>query len=229
MCNTTKKLLKASGIKPGEISGISFCAQMQGLVLVDRAGNPVRHAMSYMDNRAEKQMHSALAVGLKIDGVNLLKLIKSVLVTGVVASSSKDPVWKYNWVKENEPAAFKRVYKWLDVKEYLILKTSGEFVMTEDSAFATMLMDKRKNKRRFNKSVCRMLGVDDSHLPRIIKSTDIAGRITDAAAKQLGLKAGTPVFGGGGDASLIGIGAGATQVNEYAYLYRYIRMGFDCD
>ena len=35
MCVTTKKLLGETGVKPDEILGISFCSQMQGLVLVD--------------------------------------------------------------------------------------------------------------------------------------------------------------------------------------------------
>ena len=214
MCATTKSVIKKSKIKPNQIAGISFCAQMQGLVLVDRNGAPVRPAMSYMDNRAEEQMTRAFNHGVKIDGVNVSKLLKSVLITGVVASSSKDPVWKYLWVKENEPEQYNRIFKWLDVKEYLILKSSGEYVMTEDSAFATMLLDVRKNRRQFSKRMCNMLGINFDHMPKIIKSTDIAGTITDAVSKELGLSAGTPVFGGGGDASLIGIGAGAADVND---------------
>lgn len=38
------------------------------------------------------------------------------MITGAAPVSVKDPVWKYNWVKNNEPENFKRVYKWLDVK-----------------------------------------------------------------------------------------------------------------
>ncbi len=214
MCASTKKVLKKSGISKEKIEGISFCAQMQGLVLVDDAGNPVRNAMSYMDNRAVKQMQNALSNGIQFEGVNLSKLIKSIRQTGVVASSSKDPVWKYKWVEENEPQNFKRVYKWLDVKDYLILKSCGEYVMTEDSAYATMLFDSRKDKRQFNKNVCEMLGVNTEHLPTIIKSADPAGKITKQSASSLGLKEGTLVFGGGGDASLIGFGAGAADVGD---------------
>jgi xylulokinase len=52
-----------------------------------------------------------------------------------------------------------------------------------------------------------MMDVDMKHLPDIILSTDKVGGITDKAAEELGLAAGTPVFSGGGDASLIGVGA----------------------
>ncbi|MBN2880149.1 MAG: FGGY-family carbohydrate kinase [Clostridia bacterium] len=214
MRETTKAVIRKSGIEKEKISGISFCAQMQGVVLVDKDGNPVRKAMSYMDNRAKKQMEETLSDGLKIGGVNLQKLMKSISITGVVASSTKDPVWKYKWVKENEPEIYADTYKWLDVKDFLILKSCGEFTMTEDSAYATMLFDVKKENRCFSQEMCNMIGVDIDHLPRIIKSTQAAGQITKAAAKELGLMEGTLVFGGGGDASLIGVGAGATKPGD---------------
>lgn len=59
-----------------------------------------------------------------------------------------------------------------------------------------------------------MLKVNFDHLPRIIKTTDEAGKLTALAASELGLREGTPVFGGGGDATLIGVGAGCTRVGD---------------
>lgn len=214
MCNTTKKVLEKSGISASQIAGVSFCAQMQGLVLVDKNGASVRRAMSYMDNRAQNEMKKGLATGAQIDGMNVYKLLKSIMITGAVAASAKDPVWRYKWVQGNEPDTFKRVHKWLDVKEFLILKATGESVMTEDSAYATLLYDTRRGRRGFSRKICAMLGVDMAHLPQVIKCTDMVGRITKTAAEDLRLKAGTPVFGGGGDASLIGVGAGAVKEGD---------------
>lgn len=211
MCVTTREVLDKSHILSSEISGISFCSQMQGLVLVDSNGIPIRPAMSYMDQRASSELREGLAHGLQIAGCNVLKLLKSLYLTRAVAASVKDPVWKYKWVQHNEPENFSRVYKWLDVKEYLILKCTERFLMTTDSAFATLLYDIRESHEGFSNSMCKMFGVNSSHLPNIIKSTDMAGTLTKVAAKALGLMEGTPVFGGGGDASLIGIGAGAVM------------------
>lgn len=214
MCFTTKKVIEASGISPGEIQGISFCSQMQGLVLVDKNGEPVRRFMSYMDQRAYREIKEGIAHGIQISGVNIFKLMKSIHITGAVAASVKDPVWKYNWVKHSEPDVFSRIHKWLDVKEYLILKCTDQFVMTKDSAFGTMLYDIRRGKHCFSEKMCRMLGVNREHMPRIVNGTDQVGQLTGKAAGQLGLRQGTPVFGGGGDASLIGVGAGAAEVGS---------------
>ena len=214
MCMTTKKVMESSGIPAEKIQGISFCAQMQGLVLVDKNGEPVRRLMSYMDQRAHREIKEGIAHGLQISGVSIGKLLTSIRITGAVAASVKDPVWKYNWVKRNEPEIFSRIHKWLDVKEYLILKCTDQFVMTKDSAFGTMLYDIRDGKNCFSEKMCRMLGIQMEHMPRIVKGTDQVGQLTAKAASLLGLKEGTPVFGGGGDASLIGVGAGAAAVGS---------------
>lgn len=209
MCSTTKKVVDESKIPSEKIQGISFCSQMQGLVLVDKNGEPIRRSMSYMDQRAGQELKEGIANGLKVSGVNIFKLLKSIRISGAVAASVKDPVWKYNWVKHNEPQNFERVHKWLDVKEFLILKCTDKFVMTKDSAFGTMLYDIRKGKECFSPELCKMLGVNMDHLPQIVNCTDMVGGLTKKAAEQLHLTEGTPVFGGGGDASLIGVGAGA--------------------
>ena len=214
MCNTSRRAVEESGIDASLIEGISFCSQMQGLVLVDKDGVPVRRAMSYMDQRAREELKKGIAHGFQIAGANVPKLLKSIMITGAVAASVKDPVWKYNWVKNHEPENFKRVHKWLDVKEALICRMTGRCVMTRDSAFGALLYDLRKGHECWSESLCKTLGVDVKHMPEIINSTDVVGPLREKQAEELGLKAGISVYGGGGDASLIGVGAGAVGLGD---------------
>ena len=214
MCSTSKKVIKNSKISPLKIYGISFCSQMQGVVLVDKEGKHVHRAFSYMDQRAGAELKKWLAYGPQIAGANVPKLLKCLQVTGAVPASVKDPLWKYKWVEENEPENFKRVHKWLDVKEYLIARMTGEFVMTRDSAFGTMLYDLRKGKECWSPEICKLFGVNINHMPRLIECTDRAGTLRPKEAEELGLCAGIPVYGGGGDATLIGVGAGAVGFGD---------------
>ena len=186
MCRTTRALFTKTDVAPQAVAGLSFCSQTQGLVLVDRAGKPVRRAMSYMDQRAGAELKKGLAHGPQ--------------------------VWKYKWVQAHEPENFLRADKWLDVKDYLLLRCTGRAVMTEDSAYAALLYDTRKGA--WSGELCRIFGVDMAHLPPIIQASSQVGGLTGQAAAELGLTPGTPVFGGGGDASLIGVGAGATAVGS---------------
>ena len=214
MCQTTREVLKTTGISANQIEGLSFCSQMQGLVLVDKDGVPIHRPMSYMDQRAKDEIKKGIANGFQIAGANVIKLIKSLVITGAVSGSVKDPVWKYKWVEAHEPENFKRAYRWLDVKDYLISRCTGRFAVTQDSAFATLLYDTRKGHRGWSKTICNMLGVHMEHLPEIVASTDCVGGLTVKAAAELGLKEGTGVFGGGGDSSLIGVGAGCVNPGD---------------
>lgn len=214
MCTATKELFMKTSIQPSDISGISFCSQMQGIVLVDKEGNAVRRPMSYMDQRAKTEIHDCMGHGIKIAGANVFKLLKSLRLTNAASTSVKDPVWKYKWVQNNEPDVFSKVHKWLDVKEYLICRCTGEFVMTEDSAYATFLYATRKGKTGWNDSLCKMYGVKKEHLPKVIACSDVAGHLTAKASEELGLCEGIPVFGGGGDATIIGIGAGCSKTGD---------------
>lgn len=214
MCKSTRRLMEKCGISPSEISGISFCSQMQGLVLVDKDGRALRRPMSYMDQRGGQVMEETEGHGITVSGVNLFILLKSLIATHAASTSVKDPLWKYKWVQENEPEIYEKVYKWLDVKEYLICRMTGEFVMTPDSAYSTFLYDTRKGKEGFSKALCKMYGIKYEHMPRIVECTEVAGQLRAQQAEELGLIEGIPVYGSGGDATLIGIGAGATKLGD---------------
>ncbi len=98
MCATTRELFTKTDISPEQTGGISFCSQMQGLVLVDDKGNVLRRPMSYMDQRAASEMKACQGHGLTISGVSIHKLVKSLIITHAAPTSVKDPIWKYKWV-----------------------------------------------------------------------------------------------------------------------------------
>lgn len=219
MCATTKKIMSRASVKPEQISGLSFCSQMQCCIMVDKEGNALRPSMNYLDHRAEAEMEELVSYGLKVANANIFKLLPSLYYTGVVSSSPGDPVWKYKWVEKHEPDIFAKTYKWLDAKEYLICRCTGEFIATEDTAFSTMLYDIRKGHEGWCDWVCKHIyEVNTDHLPKIIKSTDQAGVLRKKQAEELGLVEGIPVFGGGGDASLIGVGSGSVKLGD-TYIY----------
>ena len=218
LCSTTNEVLAESHVKPEEIEGIAFCAQMQGTVLVDEDGNVLRRPMNFLDHKGVKEYEKCMGSGLiKISGCNLFKLLRNLRVNYAASTSAKDTIWKYKWVENNEPDIFKKTYKWLDICDYLVLRCTGRFVRTADSAFATFMYDTRKGKEGWNKGLVKMYGIKPEHLPEIIECTDMAGRLTKKAAEDLGLAEGIPVFGGG-DTTFFNLGAGCTRPGE-TYIY----------
>lgn len=212
MCSTTKKILKNTGINPENIKGISFCSQMLGVVIVDKNENAIRRPINYLDSRGKEQFQKYMAKGIKIDGCNVFKILKNLYINNGAPVSIKDTLWKYKWIEQNEPEKFKKIYKWIDVKDYFIARCTNKVVTTADSAYLTFLYDRKKKK--WSKSLCKMYGVNFEHLPKIVKSTDIVGGLTINAANDLGLVPDIPVIAGGGDASLICIGAGCSNIGK---------------
>ena len=215
LCSTTRELFRKSNVKPEEISGMAACTQIQGSVFVDEHGNALRRPMNYLDQRGIKEYRNCMGKGLiKVSGCNLYKLVRNLMVNYAASVSAKDPVWKYKWVENNEPEVFAKAYKWLDVCDYLLARLTGRIVRTTDSAFATFLYDTRKGKEGWNKGLLKMYGVNPAHMPELIESTELAGELTEQAAKDLGLVKGIPVFGGGGDTTFVNIGAGCTKPGD---------------
>lgn len=214
MANATAQIKAQAEAELAQIKGISFCSQMQSLVLLDKNARPVHPSMSYMDQRGGPQLRKIAGQAPRIAGINLVKLLRSLYHTGAVSASAKDPVWKYHWMKENRPQELVKAHKWLDVKDAIIARMTGEFTMSEDSAFSTLLYDIRSTEKRFSPAMLKMLKVDPQLMPPIVASTDIVGPLRPQQACELGLKAGVPVFSGGGDASLIPVGAGAARKGD---------------
>lgn len=212
MSVATKKLLEKTGIAKEEIKGISFCSQFQTVVMVDENCTPLHRGMSCMDSRADKQLKACMNTGIKVEGLNIFKVLKYMKITGAVSASAKDPAWKYLWIKENEPETFAKTYKWLDAKEYLTCRATGKMAASKDDAGGTFLYDVHNNC--WSPTLCKMLGINMDHLPEICDSTDEVGKLLPKAAEELGLAPGIPVISGGSDVSLCSVGAGCVNVGD---------------
>jgi xylulokinase len=220
VCETVRSIADEDPARAVQVKGLAFCCQMQGSVHVDRDGRPLRRAMIYMDGRATEQLKRGLCDGLlKIEGFNAAKALRTLQVTGGLSTSPKDPVWKYHWVRDAQPELFAKTHRWLDVKDVLVHRATGRYAMTLDSAHATFLFDTRPGNLRWHEGLCRTYRVDTAHLPPVVKSTDRVGGLTAEAARAMGLPEGTAVFGGGGDASLIPVGAGCVKEHDIHVYY----------
>ncbi|MBI5957610.1 MAG: FGGY-family carbohydrate kinase, partial [Chloroflexi bacterium] len=177
-------------------------------------GKAIHRAMSYMDSRGTAQRKRYLQDGLiKIEQMNAFKLLTALRITGGASASVKDPVWKYLWLRDEKPEIFHAMHQWMDVKDYLVMRCTGKFTLGTDSAHATFLFDTRPDKLQWHEGLCKTYDVDLNHLPPVIQPTDNVGGLTEQAAEDLGLPVGVPVFGGGGDLSLISLGSGNLDTN----------------
>ena len=197
VCISTKELVQ--DIDVNDIAAISFSGQMMGCICVDKKGRALRNALIWADMRATREEEM---IRERISEEDFYHL------TGHKISPSYGGQ-KLMWVKNNEPEIYENTYKMLNCKDYIILKLTGEFVTEYTDASSTNLLD--LNKLEWSDRLLEVMGIDREKMPALLKSTDVAGTVTDEAAKACGLVSGIPVVCGGGDGVCAAVGTGCTK------------------
>lgn len=212
-------------------SAIVFCAQMCGVLPVDRDGAPLRPCLIWLDKRSAQLSRDLVGGFPSVLGYNVAKLVRWVrTANGAPSLNGMDPTGKMLWLKRHEPETFERSHKLLDVKDWLIHRATGRFTMTADSANLTWLMDTRPGREGWSQSLSRMAGLPLDKLPEIVEGSSIVGELTERAARELGLKKGLPVIGGSGDATATAVGSGAVAdgaLHVYAGTSGWVSGFFD--
>ncbi len=185
-----------SDIDPGEIRGIGLSGQMHGLVLLDSAGEVIRPSLIWCDQRSQPQVDF---INGKVGLEKVLQWTANPVLTGFTLP-------KLLWVRDHEPHNFERARHMLLPKDYLRYRLTGEFASEVSDASGTALFN--VVDRRWSHEFVDALALDRALLPEVYESTAISGRLSAAAAQATGLKAGTPVAGGGGDQAASAVGNG---------------------
>ncbi len=212
ICETSRLVIEKTGVNPQDIVGVTFSSQMQGLVLVSPEGEPLRRAISWVDSRGGDIMREKIWTWPRIQGYNIFRLLRFLNITGGSPGlAGKDIIGKILWLQRHEPETIAKTYKYLDPKDLIIYKMSGKYVKSTDLAVVWWLLDTRKNRNCWNPKLCKMVGIEMDMLPEVKASREIAGYVTETAAKVTGLLPGTPVITGAGDISAAALGSGAVE------------------
>lgn len=199
-----KTSLEKAGIKGEEIAAIGLTGQMHGLVLLDEAGNVLRPAILWNDQRTQSQCDE---IHQRFGKEKFIQKTGNVALTGFTAP-------KILWVKENEPDVFARARHVLLPKDFVRYKLTNEYAMDKADGSGTVLFDLRA--RDWSDDVLAALDIPRSWMPPTFEGTEFTGYMTEAAAALTGLKAGTPVAAGGGDQEAGAVGMGAVETGVVA-------------
>jgi len=205
-CRSTHELLRRSGASPDAIAGIGFSGQMMGCLPVDAGGRPLRPAIIWADQRAERE-----AAFLR-ERIGEEAVYRS---TGHRISPAYS-LAKILWVRGHEPDVFKQTHKVLHAKDYLVHRLTGAFATDFSDASGMNLFD--LEARRWAQPILDAVGLPPDILPDLHPSTAVVGEVRRGAAEETGLAPGTPVVVGGGDGACAAAGAGVVREGS-AYNY----------
>ncbi len=196
-CTAIREGLGASSVSPDEVVAVGLTGQMHGLVLLDAAGDVLRPAILWNDQRTGRECEWIRAT---------LGLDRLVAITGNDALAGFTAP-KLVWIREHEPAVWDRVAHILLPKDYVRLRLTGDFATDKADGSGTILFDLRE--RDWSPEVAGALGIDTRWLPTTFEGPDVTGRVTATASAATGLPIGTPIVAGGGDQAASAVGAGA--------------------
>ena len=202
VCETSRELIARSGIDAADIAAVSFSGQMMGCLCVDKDGAPLRPSIIWADQRAQAQQ---AALAEKLAPWDYYR------ATGHRNSASYG-LQKLMWVRDNEPDVYRKTYKALNAKDFIVLRLTGQFLTEPSDASGNACLD--LESFQWSEAILDLAGIDGEKLPQIAPSTHVAGGVTRAAAEATGLKEGTPVVLGGGDGLCSSVGAGSVRAGR---------------
>ena len=178
-----------------ELSGIGLSGQMHGLVALDAAGDVIRPAILWNDQRTADE---CAEIEDRLGRERLIALTGNRALTGFTAP-------KLLWLRRHEPEAFARIARVLLPKDYVRLRLTGEWAIDASDASGTLLLDVAR--RDWSREVLDALELPTEWLPPVLESPERAGATT---ARDT-VSPGVPVAAGAGDQPAAAVGVGVTR------------------
>src|SRR5581483_9234622 len=165
-------------------------------VPLDENNQPLYPAIAWFDPRTEPQSR------WWSENVGLYPIYR---ITGQTA----DPylsLCKLMWLRDNEPELFQRMRRWLCIEDWIIFRLTGEYATDYTIASRTMAFD--QVRRAWSQEMLDWACIEREVFPTAYPSGMLVGRVTEHAAAETGLTAGTPVATGGHDHLVAALAAG---------------------
>jgi sugar (pentulose or hexulose) kinase len=197
-----RELLAKSGVQAEQIKAIGITGNMVGAWLIDADGNPVRDAILWCDGRSQSLIER---LGEEHPGF-MSQIFDS---NGCVMQQGCTlPVLR--WLAEYEPASLDRSEYVLCCKDWLCYKLTGA-IQIDPTEACGLPGDARACG--YSDAMFELLGVSAYRrlFPPVQPSEKIVGVIHTEAARQTGLRTGTPIVAGAGDVPASVLGAGAFE------------------
>jgi len=198
-CVAIAECLTDAGATRAEVSAVGLSGQMHGLVLLDAAGELVRPALIWCDQRTEEESRT---ITERVGAKRLIELTANPALTGFTLPK----IW---WVRAHEPEIWSRVRSIMLPKDYVRFKLTGARATDVADASGTLLFD--VVNRCWSAEMLKASDLNSEILPEVFESQEISGLVSKEGAAASGLREGTPVVAGAGDQAAGAVGMGIVE------------------
>lgn len=196
--------VRAAKLEPGDVACVAFSAAMHSLIAVDERDRPLTASITWADNRA-----AAWAVKLRDehDGLAIYRR------TGTPIHPMS-PLVKLLWIRHEQPQLWRRARRFVGIKEYVLRRLCGEYVVDHSIASATGLFNLQKAD--WDDGALALLELERSRLPEPVPTTHRLKLSDIHVASDLGIDVDTPIIVGANDGVLSNLGVGAIRRGSVA-------------
>lgn len=209
LCESSSKLLGRQQDLVGRLAAVSVTSQRATMINVNEAGEPLRPAILWLDDRKAKMQRlwpAPFETLLKIAG-----FYSAIRVTYQSA--------EWNWLMQNQPHILEKTHKYLSLSGYLHFRLTGLYNESIANTVGYLPFDYKKQQWYGPSHPLRKLfNVPLAKLPTLFSTGATLGRITDQAARQSGIPQGLPLIAGAADKAAEVLGCGVIDSSSIACL-----------
>jgi autoinducer-2 kinase len=199
-----REALAKSGVPASEIAGVSSTSMREGMVLYDDAGREI-WACPNVDSRSAAQATELVTSGRA----------RRIYEQGGDWVSITSPA-RFLWIREHEPETFAAIAHMGMLSDWVLYRLTGRFVTDPSCGSSSNLFD--LSRRTWSPESMELVGLPAAVVPEVVEPGTVIGSVSDRAAEETGLAAGTPVVVGGADTQLGLVGIGVIRPDQVTLL-----------
>lgn len=201
--------LQSKGYDSSQIKSLAITNQRETLAFIGEDGEPTYPAIVWLDERSREQVATFAE---KFGAANIHR------ITGRPPDLTPG-LYRFQWLKENEPEVWKKTAHFIDVQSYLVQRLcGGEFRTGWFSADPMGIIDMESH--HWSAELLEALELDETRLPMLHAPGSQLGTLLPEIAKETGLPQSLPIYAGGGDGQCAGLGTNCTTTTR-----AYINLG----
>lgn len=192
ICVFVAEKAKEQGVS---IDAVVVTAQRSAIIPVDKDGQPLLDTIMWQDRRNAD-------ICRELERYNDLIFERSGAKINTVFSGSR-----MSWILRNRPDVCEKLYKFVNIPEYVMHHMTGEYKTDVTYASRSHLMNLRS--RKWDAEMLKLFGISQQQLCEILEPGSVCGNVTAPFAAKTGLQEGIPVITAGGDQQCAAVGQGA--------------------
>jgi gluconokinase len=194
---SARSAIVQSGVEAGGCAGLSIGSALHGIMALDRRAEPLTGVITWADGRALEQAEAVRKTNLAA------RLYQQ---TGCPAHGMY-PLYKIMWLRENRPEVFRKTWRYVSAKEYVLGRLTGEYPIDPSLAAGSGLLN--AHTRAWDPLCLETAGIRADQLSPVYPPLTVMEGRHPGLSRHLGLGEDTRIVLGSSDAVNSSLGAGA--------------------